>query len=308
MKPIFLTLICTFITLSLYSQGNYVFENVTFDYMKKIEIAKKHRIKSISYYPNYKDSLKKGKCEKKEIYDTTGILLKAVYSPNTKKEYKKYSFVYDKNNRLIELNYFFSKRDKVPFRIILLDYYQTGQLKSMTEKYPHGKSNPDTLFYYYTEGGRYEYKVWGKNPDHKMYIRYNKCNKIEYVETRPYKNGSIQLDSNGCMTYVEIEKGEDFDRYTYNDNCQVTSNYGVYNFGKEWNIWHKTYEYNTNNFLIRIISKESQAKTKAKCEENLKVKSIIEIEYNNKGLRIFTKTKNETGKIIANAYIEYEYY
>lgn len=298
--------------VSLYSQGNNIFENEAFEYIQKIETAQKNRIKTINYYPNYEDSMNKGECEKLELYDSNGILLKEIYYPNSKKEYFENAFEYNTNGKLKTIYHYLSNA-KTPFSAIHLDYNHYQQLKSMTKEIIKGNIEPDTLFYFYTIEGRFDYKVWSHNRNMKINVHYNKCNRIEYIEGLPYKQGSIQLDSNDCIIFGEIETGEnkgdiDYFKRINNNNCQIISEFSGFKIGKEWNIHVATYEYDMNHRILRIIYKAAQAKTMSKCVNKLKVKSVHEFEYNNKGLQIFHKTKNGKGNLTKNLYIEYTYF
>ena len=294
---------------NLFSQGNYVFEAEAFELIDKIATAKKYGIKTIHYYPNYISPQNKGECERKESYGLTGNLLEEIYFPGSKKEYLKNTFTYDNNGRIKEI-YGYLLKKKEPFSVVHLDYYQSNQLKSMAEKIIKSDKVPDTILYYYTIVGRFDYKVWSHNRSVKAYIRYNKCNEIEYVAGPPYRTESIQLDDNDCVIFAEIEAGEDesYHKRINNNNCQNVSDYAVYQFRKEWNIYSTMREYDTNNRPIKIINKECRARSKATCENQLKITSIDEIEYNNNGLIIFLQIKNEKGRIKKNIYTEYEYY
>jgi len=236
MKSIIQTLIYILCSLTILAQGNYDFENEVFKFIKKNETAQKHGIKTISYYPSYKDSLNKGKCGKIETYDSAGTLSQVLISPNSKKEYKNYSFVYDNDKKLKEVWYYLPKW-KGPFHIIHLDYYPSNQLKSMTKNIINSNNpRPDTLFYYYTKEGRYDYKEWNYNRSNKMFIRYNKCNEIEYIDEFPLKAESIELDSNGCIIFTELGIDKSYLRRIYNTNCQNLTEYFQYNFGKSFQV------------------------------------------------------------------------
>lgn len=297
-------------TLNLFSQGNYVFEKDVFDFIYKIETAKRHRIKTINYYPDYKDSLNKGECKKMELYDSTGILIKEVYYPNSKKEYFKNTFEYDNSGRL-KIIYNYLTSDDTPFSIIHLDYYYSSQLKSIVKIIVKSNHIPDTLLYYYTPEGRFDYKLRSFNRSLKIYIRYNKCNKIEYIESMPFKEGTIQLDSNDCIVFVRMETIEsdmEYHKRVNNDNCQNVSDYGVYKSGPKWSIYFTINEYDTSQRLLRTIDKKSQANTMAKCENKLEVSSVHEFEYNDRGLQIFHKIKNGKGKLTKIIFTEYKYW
>lgn len=301
-------------TLNLFSQANYVFERDIFKLIKKIETAKKFKIKTINTYSNYKDSLNKGKCKIMESYDSTGNLIKRVYTYPYSKTFYISTFVYDKNGRLVEVCYYYFKSNE-PYLKRYLDYYENNQVKSITQKYTKSNTQSDTLFYYYSKDGRYDYKVWGKSPNFKKYIHYNKCNQIEYVESFPFKKDRIQLDSNDCLIFMGTEKFEDllenemfYIKRINDNNCQNLSYYSVDNCGKDWSIYSSTNEYDTNNKLLRSTFKESHAKTLTKCENKLKINSVHEYKYNDKGLEIFHKTTNEKGKLENIVYTEYIYY
>lgn len=315
MKKISLLItILTIFILNLFSQANYVFERDIFELLEKIETAKKFKIKTINTYSNYNDSLNKGKCKIMESYDSSGNLIKRVYTYPSSKTFYISTFVYDKNGRLIEVWYYYLKNNE-PYLKRYLDYYETNQVKSITQKYTKSNTQSDTLFYYYSKDERYDYKVWGKSPNFKKYIHYNKCNQIEYVESFPFKKDRIQLDSNDCLIFIGTEKFEDllenemfYIKRINDNNCQNLSYYSVDNYGKVWSIYSSANEYDTNNKLIRSTFKESHAKTLTKCENKLKISSVHEYQYNDKGLEIFHKTTNEKGKLENIIYTEYIYY
>lgn len=300
-------------TLNTFSQGNYVFENSVFEYLKKNETAKKYSIKSISYYPNFLDSINKGKCAKQETYTSKGNLIKVEFLPESNKPQENNNFIYDNQDNLKEIHGGVS--GSFGSNIFILDYYDNNKLKSLIRKGINGNSSSDTMSYYYTNKGLFDYKIWSDNKSSKIYIRYNKCDEIEYVETLPYKTESIQLDSNGCVIYTEIEMGDDligkeksFHRRTYNSNCQNLTDYTQYYFGDDWKITSETSEFDNNSRLIKVTSKYCSAKTKDKCLKKFRVDSIYKYEYDSKGLRIFWKEYDKKEELKSISFRKYEFF
>ena len=314
MKLIVTILFFSILTLSVFSQGNYVIENDAFKYIKKNRKAKKYKIKTISYYPNYVDSLNKGKCEKREIYNLKGNIISEINFPDSKNPSENKIFIYDSLDNLIEIHRYLTK-DNNYSEIIYLGYYPTNQLKSMSWLYTKSNSNNDTLLYYYTEDGFYDYKVWSNSKSKRMYIRYNKCNEIEYIETLPTKPESIKLDSNKCIIFGEVELGDDligkeksFFKRTYNSKCKNLTDYTQYFFGNEWLISSHTNTFNEKSELIKVVNSRCEAKSKEKCLKKFEIYSIYKIEYNSKGLEILSKEYDKKEKLKSIYYTDYVFY
>jgi hypothetical protein len=311
MKSIIFILTLSTLTLNLFSQGNYVFENGIFDYLNKNKKAKKHNIKSISYYSNFIDSLDQGECIKKDIYNSTGNIIKEEYFPNSNKSNERNTFIYDANDNLNEMHGGISGTFGGS-SIFKLDYYNTMNLKSIIRTPLNNNSESDTLIYFYTNAGLFDYKTYGKL---KTFIRYNSCGKIEYIETLPLSFETIKLNENGCVIYSEIEMGDEligkeksFHQRTDNSNCQNLTDYTQYYFGDEWKITSDSNQYDSNSKLVKITSNYCRAKTKTKCLKKNEVHNTYEYIYNSTGLIVFEKVYNKKGKLTSNYFYDYKFH
>ncbi len=295
-----------------YAQGTYKFENEALDIIAQNKKAKTYAIKMIRYYSGFVDSVNKGTCTKKEIYGADGNLVEEIEYPNSNKEKQTRRFVYDGNN-LIEIHRTLKKRNGAS-RIIYIGYDSLDRLKSMHQRFTANNSSSDTVFYYYAADGRYDYKTWGRDDNHKMFIRYNACGKIEYVESFPLDHTTIKLDSNNCVCYVELYSGEhpnkndiSFHRRTCTEQCKTLTYYTQYAYHNDWMISTDTNQYNTDFLLARNTYAFCRAKTKKKCLRKFRVARITEYEYDSNGLLLFAREYDRNNKLTTTHYREYEY-
>lgn len=313
MKQIIL-IICIIISVNnkAQCQGVYLNENEIFDYVEKNEIAKKHKIKSIKEYPDYKIEESKGNCKKEDVYDSNGNIIKETMYPNTKEEYVKHAFIYNEN-RLVEIREFYKDEDE-PNHYYFINYNTKNQITSITSQHKNEVNNATVINYFYTEDGKFDYSQ-RVGATFKNKIHYNKCGRIEYVESLSITEESIKLDSNDCIIYYEPfheyeykEGEEDYVKRIMNNNCETKTYFSRRRRYKYWIIQTQENTYNESGQFIEAVYSKRKARLNMTYFKKYERYYHTEYEYNDKGLQTSAKFFNLKNELDRNYYTEYNYY
>jgi hypothetical protein len=300
---------------SVLSQGKYgTLESTVLNIKESNKIAKSLKIKSISRYNNYKDSLNKGECLTKNIYNDKGLVIKTISSPESKKQYIGRRLSYDSYNNLIEIKNYSISDSIQPIGTIQIIYDNLNRFTAIS-RLTNRTGYCDTTLYFYSNDNKLSYKLLKNNTTHKIKIKYNDCGKIEYVENLPIDINTIQLNDNNCLTYYQTDLGDNKETYekesyliSYNSNCQPMTTYSEVFFRRHYQVGNDTILYNNESKKIKHIFYGSSATSKKKCLKRISFLGFSEYEYNNFGLLLYRRDYSASNTIESIYFKEYEYH
>ncbi len=321
MKTFFL-LLFTMMTICIYGQ-RYLYEKDYLDFVNQIKSAKQYHFKSKSVFSYKNGKLKNEKLFSKTTFDSTGNITYKMEHYYRGKNYKEFSFFYDKNhflNKTIE-------KSSVTGEYVKLTETgnnDKGQIIYIMTKFkkPEDNSSYDTAFYFYNTNGFLNYEIYHYlfRPDRNdtLYYHYDKKGGIKNTSTTA--NDTLDdriLDSHGCRTgsitdtIIDPDKiWQDYFKITYvcDSLCNVLKVTESTTIKGRWVVIRETKNMYAGTDLKEQRSCGCNKSLLDKCKGHLTFSFDTKYEYDKNGFISKETELNKRGKIIEIKKYVYETY